>query len=253
MKQKILLVDDSLTVQKVVALSLDRNYYQILFAKNQSEALRSMAENEIGVALISESVSGLSTAFPKEAELRLGRNRRVPPMCLISLRPDAGDRKHYAATIQKPFTPQTLTQMIESVLGASPPPVHPMTGHCDEPERGTEEERLHQVFNEAFPHESILVEETLRHSEEQSDHSSELTPVSSDEPAPLWDTLGGSDMIPMKLPSQPTEAVRPHPLEENLDSLVAKKLDQVLPAIVERLVQERLDKLLAAQDSETKA
>ncbi len=40
MRKRVLLIDESLTVQKVVALTLDKSRFSILYAKTRAEAMR---------------------------------------------------------------------------------------------------------------------------------------------------------------------------------------------------------------------
>ncbi|MBI1860054.1 MAG: response regulator [Deltaproteobacteria bacterium] len=255
MKVKVLLIDDSLTVQKVVALSLDRSRYQILFAKTTAEAVRIISENDLSAVLVSDGVAGLAAAsFPKEVELRLGKERVAPPMILISAKSDV-NAKNYAAHLLKPFTPQTLAAALETVVPQGVQPTQ--TGTFGELGEETSEQRLQQAFNNAFPDESALAQETLRVAESQAQAQSWEAPQelnTGDVPAPLWDNPAESSMRPIGEKSQPTQtAKRPGPgtamPEMNeLEDRVARKLDEVLPGIVERLVQERLDKLLKEKD-----
>jgi PleD family two-component response regulator len=69
MKKRILLLDESVTVQKVVALTLDRERFAITNAKTRSEAMKSILENPPDLILVSDQVAGVSaSAFPKEVE-----------------------------------------------------------------------------------------------------------------------------------------------------------------------------------------
>ncbi len=272
MKPKILLVDDSLTVQKVVALSLDRNRFQILFAKSSVEAIRSISESQPSVVLVSDTVLGPNaSSFPKEVELRLGRDRQVPPMVLISARSKT-DSKHYAGTLQKPFTPQALAQSIDAVMVGSTAGASNETLGTEAVGTGTlesgDDQRLHQIFNNAFAHESDLARETLEEAEKAQAGEAQWTDGAALEPvdmiAPLWDGadganlqysetgggMGQTDNSNPDAPAMPATKFRQNSTDtlRDLDSLVARKLDAVLPGIVERLVQERLDKLLKEQE-----
>ena len=190
--------------------------------------------------MVSDNVSGLSAAsFPKEVELRLGRNRKVPPMILISGK-NGVEAKHYSAWLQKPFTPQILVQMIESISPQS-------EGMGGKPE--TDDQNLQSVFESAFPHESDLARETFRLAEKSATELKESERVESMANS-LW---GESEENSLKytentgskrVPKQTDASVN---LKE-LDQLVSKKLDEVLPAIVEKIVQDRLDKLLSVNE-----
>ena len=69
MKKKILLIDESLTVQKVVALTLDKAKYQLSFAKSRPEVMKLVLENPPDLILLSDQMSDMSVGnFPKEME-----------------------------------------------------------------------------------------------------------------------------------------------------------------------------------------
>src|SRR5437763_474808 len=112
MKKKILIIDPSVTVQKVVALTLDRTRYQLINAKSRSEGAKRIPEGPFALILVSDQAAEIQIAtFPKEVEMWFGKTQPPPPVVLITTA-DAGESKGYAATLRKPFTPQALQRLV---------------------------------------------------------------------------------------------------------------------------------------------
>lgn len=264
MRQKILLLDDSVTVQKVVSLSLDKNRFQLLIARNRTEASRFIVDENPEIILVSDQVSDVeASTFPKEVETWLGRTHNIPPMVLITA-DNLNEAKHYKAVLKKPFTPQTLTALIHIHAEQTPTVLPEVT--WDKPKAmhnfadDFEDQKLQKVFNDTFSEESRLVEETFQEPEEtilmtpsqqkevkkSSLWSTEPTkkehPVTQ-EASPVM-TSGDSVAYKAKLDSEVENRLG----KENLQEVVDRVLQRMLPPIVEKLVTERLDKLLAEQD-----
>src|SRR5262245_56759285 len=175
MKKRVLLVDESLTVQKVVALTLDRNRYQVSYAKSRSEAMRLIVETVPDLILVSDQVPDIAAAsFPREVETWLARRAPVPPMVLITSQ-DVREMRQYAGVLKKPFSPQSLQAMVAQHARPdqeSEPAVKPASGGED-----MEDQRLQVIFNEAFADEAKLVRETFRTEMEKASPTMTDTPV----------------------------------------------------------------------------
>lgn len=228
MKTHILLIDESLTVQKVVALTLEKSAYTVHFAVNRKEAGRLIVENTPHLILVSDQVKDLNAAtFPKEVETWLKRNHDLPPMILITSH-DIKEMRHYAGVLRKPFAPQVLKAVVESHAKIAPgetiapPPVDDF-----------EEERLEKAFNHRFSDEAQLVNETFGQT--------------SQAPVPLRDNVLNLEES-MAYKTTLENQVQSQLEGRDLDAVVDKLLDRILPPIVERLVQERLDLLLREQE-----
>lgn len=274
MKRRILLIDESLTVQKVVSLTLDKNRYQLSFAKSRAEAIQQISSQKPELILVSDQVSDLSSAtFPKEVEAWLGGEHLRPPIVLISGQ-EGREARHYTGVLKKPFSPQALTSALNQHLGAAsssdfeqedrtPPPVAA--------EDEADDQRFQKMFNDTFNDEARLVAETLNPEEMPDEVTQVGVPVGRGKQAQeLW----GSSPGPGKGKPGPKLAAAPPPspgvlgpedsmaykavlereVEEklegrDLDAIVDKLLAKMVPPIVERLVQERLDQLLKEQES----
>ncbi len=273
MRQKILLIDDSVTVQKVVSLSLDKNKFQLLIARNRTEASRFIVDENPELILVSDQVADVDVAtFPKEVETWLGRTHNMSPMVLITSE-NIQEAKHYKTVLRKPFTPQTLTALISvhaekettpEMLWAKP---KAMANFADD----FEDQKLQKVFNDAFSEEGKLVDETFQsvqtvqpslsvrsEAKPQTSKTSNLWSAEAAAPVPATPrkdqsmhsetnpVLSSSDSMAYKAKLESEVASRLD--KENLTLVVERVLNKILPPIVERIVAERLDQLLTEQD-----
>jgi DNA-binding response OmpR family regulator len=275
MKKRILLIDESLTVQKVVALTLDKGSYQLLYARNRQEAIKAIVDQPVDIILLSEMVSGLSwQSFPKELESWLGRSVTPPPAVLITGQ-EMKEAKHYAAILKKPFSPVALKAIVEEHLGGSE------MGLGREPQGESREDNLQRTFNRAFSDEEELVRQTF----DDESHGDKLPTTAAE----LWQSDGPKEkMLSQRVPGEPKEntedlwgtqnnsnratmeelnmmeqrspvltsedsmayksvlenEVKSRIQNQDLQQMVERALAEMLPPIVERLVQERLDRLL---------
>ena len=286
MKKHILLIDESVTVQKVVCLTLDHAHFKVIFAKSKQEALQQIQENVPDLILVSDQVSGVTSSFPKEVEAWLGRQTRIiPPCILISSREETKDGRHYSAILKKPFSPQHLKEMVsgllkEKVVGEG------VTAGSDDPEVFSDDRGLHDLFDETFNDEEKLASETfqLQRSSEQSARSEMNSPdllnISEIEENDGWregvrvrkpdlgaavpknesQTVRRTDSATLwtkTSQSQKDESLDQASVENQINLLLNSRdltpiidriLEKMIPPIVEKMVNERLDHLL--KDSE---
>lgn len=260
MKKKILLIDESLTVQKVVALTLDKNRYALTFAKSRAEVTKLLLENPPDLILLSDQVGEFNAAsFPKEMETWLGGVREAAPVILITAQ-DIKEQRHYAGVLRKPFSPQALQDLVQEW-------VKPETDSAGD----LEDERLQKIFNDTFADESTLVRETFRAEVEAEEPtgfkevrgrgatdpmSTSLWEINPPTPKGAAESDGWSKRTTAEVAkSSPkgSEHVSDADLEkflssQRIDEVVDRVLSRVVPPIVEKLVNERLDKLLKEQE-----
>ncbi len=263
MKKRLLLIDESLTVQKVVALTLDRERFTVANAKSRSEAMKVVLEAPPDLILVSDQVTGLTAAsFPKEVETWVGRDRRIPPLVLITGQ-ELKEQRGYRAVLKKPFAPQALQNIVNEALADAP-------GTSGE----DSDDRMQRVFNDAFSDEAGLVSETLRTEVDESEDTLLTIPAPSREggaktgrrsPPPvesvaeLWgkteapepggvvQVLGADDSMAYK--AQLEKEVRRQLESHDLEDIVHRLLEKLVPPIVERLAQQRLDQLLKESEN----
>jgi len=269
MDQKILLIDSGITVQKIVALSLDKSKYSGLYAGNKEEAKKMILEQNPQLILVSDRAQGVEwQRFPKEVEAWLGRNGQVPPIVLLASG-EVREAKHYQGILQKPFTPQALEDMVASVLGSQTMPLQggqDLNQLFEDSEKEdvtishikqslTSRERLESLW-EAPP-----TAETLSQPAASTESISELwgSPMATDE-ARSKETSSTDNEMPSEILRTEESLAYKSLLEnqvqqqlesQNLSEMVEKVLSRLLPPMVERLVQERLDQLLKQQEEES--
>lgn len=252
MKKKILLFDQSLTVQKVVSLTLDKQGFEVTYAKSREEAMGAFAKEDLDLVLVSDQVPGIQwSSFPKEVELWLGRTVGIPPMVLITS--DAKkEQRHYAALLVKPFTPLQLkeTVMRHAKSDNDSAPVAPEFPEEARAVDDLEEAKMQQAFNATFSDEARLVNETFA---EQGVASSIWTAPALPDATIEEGTadmgnelLGTEDSVAYKALLEKKVAQQIE--RQDLGTLVQRALNDILPPIVEKIVQERLDSILKEQE-----
>lgn len=264
MKITLLLIDPSLTVQKVVSLTLDRNRYTTLFAKTLSEAKKLLLDNSPQLVMVSDQVAELNvTSFPKEVETWLRRTHNLPAFVLVTSQ-DIREARHYQGVLKKPFSPQDLSTLVIELTSAPDPQVGAP--------RVPDELKFQKLFNDSFSDEHALVEETFKGAE--TTENPWVEPEETARPAPPRNTrfftglhrtsaaepivhtepqeeevMGHTDSLAFKasLDSHVENTLR----DQDLERIVDEVLNRIVPPIVERLVHERLDKLLKEQEQWT--
>lgn len=302
MKKRILLIDESLTVQKVVALTLDKGSYRVLYAKNRQEVIKTVVDEPVDLVLLSENVTGINwQTFPKELESWLGPDAQNPPVVLVTGQ-DLREAKHFAAVLKKPFTPSALLEITEAFLGE--PVDNEVTGESDR--QLLSEDSLQSAFNRRFADENELVRQTFEEDMpevEAKGHEVEVAGAGRRVPgqtnklraisaADLWESESADfESEPKqqpKIPGTPKEKtedlwgtqtekyqstaednqmvqqekavltsedsmaykaflqneVKSKIQDHDLEAMVKAALVELMPPIVEKLVQERLDELL---------
>lgn len=250
MKRKILLADDSLTVQKVISLTLDKAQYELHFARNRKEVLKAVASEAPELILVSDHLNDLQWAsFPKELEAWLGRGATVPALVLMSSR-ELTEAKHYSAVLKKPFTPNELQAVVATYLPAAD---SDGTGKTDS---------LQDLFQDNFSNEASLVDATLENLWEAPMGTTRESnvPPRPESVGELWGgaPIGGSTKPGNAAVLDASDSLAYKATLENqvqnqlgssqLDAAVERVLERVLPPIVERLVSSRLDQLLKEQE-----
>jgi len=275
MKKKILLLDSGVTVQKIVSLSIDKTEFHTFFATTKEEGKRIILSEKPDLVLVSDRLNGLEwSSFPKEVETWLGRQGIIPTMVLLASG-QLESAKHYQEILNKPFTPQDLQSLLERVFSAEVKPntFEPVTQLFEEAEEEmvTASQIAIPVPSQTMKSQSSTrnqLEDLWQAPQESVEEIEELSPRQAESISDLWGTEDSApslsrDHSPAQDPSpvlSTEESVAYKSLLENqvqqkleannLNEMVEKVLARLLPPLVERLVQERLDQLLAEQEQE---
>lgn len=282
MKNSVLLVDESLTVQKVVSLTLDRSRFRVDFAKSRSEAMKYTMDRPPDVILVSDQVPGIVVAqFPSDVRAWVGPDRVCPPIILISSQEMTSEQtEQYQRVLRKPFSPQGLQSIVEESMMQSSDTSQQSQRNQSNAETGTsggiitgdrdehEEGRLQKIFHETFPDEADLVRQTFQGEIEEEEATlvtqrpatpgqrtarpelaNELWGPSpeSRKPASSGATSGSQAMAE---DSPAFRAALDHQISrflerQNLEEVLGRVLEKLIPPLVEKMAQERLDKLLS--------
>ncbi len=283
MKRKILLIEESLTVQKVVALTFNRNLYSISYAKSCSEAKQLFGTVHFDCVIISDQVSDFDAhSFSLEKICC-----ETSPVVLITTQEIPRNPK-FSAVIRKPFSPSLLQKTVEELFSTEEKTKLYETPINEKIVHG--EEKLQENFNKAFNDEAKLVKETLMPEEKNKslftippppEKEESLSNVINDsDEKNLWEVSDnkevkeGDDLDKPSAPVSSSKDDKNHEAslkkeslimdieeslaykttlenkveakiaESNLENLVNQALDRLLPPIVERLVKEKLDELM---------
>ena len=242
MKTRVLLVDSSITVQKVVSLTLERELYDLDVAATGSDAMDKAKQNPPDLVLISDQVGGVSlSTFAREIKTLKPVSGSEPTLVVISHGARDSAPWGFASVLAKPFSPQELMQCVNEYSVASDP-TH--TGV--------------DTIGAAFAEEPGLVGQTLAHS---NNHASALgsTELESEvlwgstsghlaeEQAPSVLTSGGSMAYKAQLEAQVTTQLE----QSDLESIVRRVVAEVVPPIVEKVASELLQKMLTETEGFT--
>jgi len=127
--KKLLVADDSLTIQKVIRLALSSEGYDIQAVSDGNEALQQIAVFRPDVILIDVSLPGQS-AFEVKSAFNANPDPGHARFILMSSAFEQIDESQASAVgfdgrLTKPFDPAHLRQVIQDVLGANVPPPAP--------------------------------------------------------------------------------------------------------------------------------
>lgn len=136
MAKKLLVADDSVTIQKVIKLALSSEGYDILAVSDGKEALRAIEEERPNVVLIDVTLP-IQDAYSIK---RLINSRpELNHVCFILMasafeRIDERlfDEVRFHGRLTKPFDPSHLRKEVASVLASAPEP-SPVVGSITEP------------------------------------------------------------------------------------------------------------------------
>jgi len=128
MPKKILLADDSITIQKVVELTFSEGDYQVFAVGNGTLALRKILEVKPDIALLDVIMPEASGYEVCEKVKRDPNTSRIPVLLLTGTF-EPFDRKRAEAAgadghLTKPFESQVLISRVEELIASALPSIH---------------------------------------------------------------------------------------------------------------------------------
>src|SRR6058998_896008 len=134
MPKRILLADDSITIQKVVELTFSDGDYEVIAVNNGAKAIAKLAEMRPDV-ILSDIIMPEKNGYEVCEYVKSHPEYRAIPVVLLTgtfepFDPDRADKAGCDAVVTKPFESQSLIQKVEELIeqshstptAAAPPP-----------------------------------------------------------------------------------------------------------------------------------
>src|SRR5258708_1891665 len=131
MQKKILLADDSITIQKVVELTFSDGDYEVTAVNNGAKANQRLAEMRPDI-ILSDIIMPEKNGYEVCEYVKSHPEYRNIPVILLTgtfepFDPDRADKAGCDAVVTKPFESQSLIQKVEELIAQSkassaPPP-----------------------------------------------------------------------------------------------------------------------------------
>src|SRR5881628_1638198 len=140
MAKKILLADDSITIQKVVELTFSDGDYEVMVVNNGAKAVAKLAEMRFDI-ILSDIIMPEKNGYEVCEYVKSHPDYRNIPVVLLTgtfepFDPDRADKAGCDAVVTKPFESQSLISKVEELISAaqSTPPAAPPAEPVPEPE-----------------------------------------------------------------------------------------------------------------------
>src|SRR5881394_2867671 len=132
MPKRILLADDSITIQKVVELTFSDGDYEVVAVNNGAKAIQKLAEMRPDI-ILSDIIMPEKNGYEVCEYVKSHPEYRTIPVVLLTgtfepFDPDRADKAGCDAVVTKPFESQSLIHRVEELIqmsqsaGAAPPP-----------------------------------------------------------------------------------------------------------------------------------
>ena len=136
MPKKILLADDSITIQKVVELTFSDGDYEVSAVNNGAKAIQKLSELRPDI-ILSDIIMPEKNGYEVCEYVKSHPEYRNIPVILLTgtfepFDPDRADKAGCDAVVTKPFESQSLIQKVEELISAAqsapaaPPPAEPV-------------------------------------------------------------------------------------------------------------------------------
>src|SRR5262245_16924965 len=131
MATKLLLVEDSLSIQTIVETAFAREGFEIMVAGDALDGLHKAQTLRPDIVLADASMPGMD-GFQLCQRIRQGAGGRHVPVVLLTSGFAAydtakGERTGVTTYLAKPFEPQVLLDMVKQLVPVAPPPASPLS------------------------------------------------------------------------------------------------------------------------------
>ena len=129
MSKKILLADDSITIQKVVELTFSDGDYEVTAVNNGAKAIAKLSELRPDI-ILSDIIMPEKNGYEVCEFVKSHPDYRNIPVVLLTgtfepFDPDRADKAGCDAVVTKPFESQSLIQKVEELIAQSKSPAPP--------------------------------------------------------------------------------------------------------------------------------
>src|SRR5437773_3871036 len=139
MPKRILLADDSITIQKVVELTFSDGDYEVTAVNNGSKAIQKLSEMRPDI-ILSDIIMPEKNGYEVCEFVKSHPEYRTIPVVLLTgtfepFDPDRADKAGCDAVVTKPFESQSLIHKVEELISSaqSAPPAPPAAEPVPEP------------------------------------------------------------------------------------------------------------------------
>lgn len=120
MSKAVLIVDDSLTMRKLLSKTLQAAGFSVVEAPNGKEALSRLGEHSVQL-IITDVNMPVMDGLEFLSELRRLANHRFTPVVVLTTESDAGKREQARAAgatgwIVKPFHPDKVMSVVQRIV-----------------------------------------------------------------------------------------------------------------------------------------
>ena len=124
MPKKILLADDSITIQKVVELTFSDGDYEVIAVNNGAKAIQKLAEMRPDI-ILSDIIMPEKNGYEVCEFVKSHPEHRNIPVVLLTgtfepFDPDRAEKAGCDAVVTKPFESQSLIHKVEELIAAAP-------------------------------------------------------------------------------------------------------------------------------------
>ena len=130
MAKKILLADDSITIQKVVELTFSDGDFEVVAVNNGARAIQQLQESRPDI-ILSDIIMPEKNGYEVCEFVKSHPDYRTIPVVLLTgtfepFDPDRAERAGCDAVVTKPFESQSLIHKVEELIAAAAPSAPPV-------------------------------------------------------------------------------------------------------------------------------
>lgn len=266
MATKLLLVEDSLSIQTIVEATFGREDFEVLVSGDALDGLHKAQTLLPDIVLADASMPGLD-GFQLCQRLRQSASGRQVPVVLLTsgfavYDKAKGDRVGVTTHLAKPFDPQVLLALVKQLVPGARQPVYPSSAvatilpHTDSapveaaeaPARTSEESSAYSAVGSTLPRDSAMAVERLGDAWSEVPPSPDTAAVSlPEEPVPVPSDAvpaAAAQAMPSATPRAGSASLPPDVLYHTLGAHVIQTLHETLNAHLTTALAQLMPQML---------